>query len=255
VKCPNCGYVSFDIFPQCRRCGAELPRGAALPDNLITESKASSMEHGNNAEDTPKLPPQWNDTIQLIKKELEEIEGKPVGRVSHTIESQKAETSAMSDNAPDVPRIAPIKAIRKGGFMLRLLAYMIDSTIINLLTIALLTASYLVVNFLTFDMLQHEFYGVTRLLLISYLFTGTLIDLFYFTYCHAVTGQTIGKWVCGLKVVTTDGKLLGFGRSLLRWAGYYISRFAFGLGFFWIAISIQKQGWHDMLAGSYVIRV
>jgi uncharacterized RDD family membrane protein YckC len=56
-------------------------------------------------------------------------------------------------------------------------------------------------------------------------------------------------------VVSTQGELLGFRKALYRWLGYLISRFFLYAGFIWIAFSREKRGWHDMIAGSRVIRV
>jgi uncharacterized RDD family membrane protein YckC len=39
---------------------------------------------------------------------------------------------------------------------------------------------------------------------------------------------------------------------LLRFAGYFASMFALGLGFAWIGIDRRKQGWHDKIAGTIV---
>jgi uncharacterized RDD family membrane protein YckC len=91
--------------------------------------------------------------------------------------------------------------------------------------------------------------------LLYYLVMSMMIGCFYFTYCHGVTGQTIGKWICGLKVVKKNGESLGLGLAFLRWIGYWVSSFFLCFGFIWIAFSKQKQGWHDKIAGSYVIRV
>jgi uncharacterized RDD family membrane protein YckC len=40
---------------------------------------------------------------------------------------------------------------------------------------------------------------------------------------------------------------------LLRFAGYFVSMFALGLGFIWIGIDRRKQGWHDKIAGTVVV--
>ncbi len=68
-------------------------------------------------------------------------------------------------------------------------------------------------------------------------------------------GATLGKKAFGLKVVTGPaGKPPGFGRALLRMTiGYWISSFLY-LGFIWIAFDPYRQGWHDKLAGTYVIK-
>jgi uncharacterized RDD family membrane protein YckC len=57
----------------------------------------------------------------------------------------------------------------------------------------------------------------------------------------------------GLKVVTTDGSPLSWGRALLRYIGYIISAAAFSLGFLWLAYDPKRQGWHDKIARTVVI--
>jgi uncharacterized RDD family membrane protein YckC len=46
-----------------------------------------------------------------------------------------------------------------------------------------------------------------------------------------------------------------FGLAFLRWVGYIISAVVLYLGFVWIAFDAKKQGWHDKIAGTVVIRV
>lgn len=41
---------------------------------------------------------------------------------------------------------------------------------------------------------------------------------------------------------------------VIRFLGYFISLLPFFLGFFWIALNKKKQGWHDLLAGTVVIK-
>ena len=45
------------------------------------------------------------------------------------------------------------------------------------------------------------------------------------------------------------------GQYLLRYLGYYISLIPFGLGFLWVGIDPRKQGWHDKIASTVVIKV
>ena len=40
----------------------------------------------------------------------------------------------------------------------------------------------------------------------------------------------------------------------LRYLAYFVSYFIFFIGFFWIAFDKKKQGWHDLLAGTVVVR-
>jgi uncharacterized RDD family membrane protein YckC len=81
-----------------------------------------------------------------------------------------------------------------------------------------------------------------------------VLTVLYYTILTA-RGATIGKKVFGMRVVTADGQNIGFGRSLLRHTvGYFVSGLFFGLGFLWIGFDPHKQGWHDKIAGTYVVR-
>ena len=81
-----------------------------------------------------------------------------------------------------------------------------------------------------------------------------IIQVLYYTIMTA-RGATVGKKVFGMRVVTADGQKIGFGRSLLRHTvGYFVSGIVFGLGFIWIGFDPHKQGWHDKIAGTYVVR-
>lgn len=66
---------------------------------------------------------------------------------------------------------------------------------------------------------------------------------------------TPGKMLFNLKVV--DARTLGpvpMPRLLLRYAGYYVSTIPLGVGLLWVGWDARKQGWHDKLAGTVVIR-
>jgi uncharacterized RDD family membrane protein YckC len=66
---------------------------------------------------------------------------------------------------------------------------------------------------------------------------------------------TPGKMLIGAKIVDAEtGAPLTRRQAIGRYLGYYVSLFGFGLGFFWVAWDPRKQGWHDKLAGTVVIR-
>jgi uncharacterized RDD family membrane protein YckC len=85
-----------------------------------------------------------------------------------------------------------------------------------------------------------------------------LLALIAVAYCLVFwtwRGQTPGKMLLGIKIVRIDGSPLTFGRAILRlFMGYPISGMVFGLGFLWIGLDSRKQGWHDKIAGTYVVR-
>jgi uncharacterized RDD family membrane protein YckC len=66
---------------------------------------------------------------------------------------------------------------------------------------------------------------------------------------------TPGKMALKLKIVDarTGGKLK-LGQAIGRYFAYIVSIVPFGLGFIWVGIDSKKQGWHDKLAGTVVIK-
>jgi len=84
---------------------------------------------------------------------------------------------------------------------------------------------------------------------------GLLFSVIYYAGSWQKSGQTIGNMVMGIKVVGKDGLRLTWGKALLRYVGYIVSGIVASLGFLWVAFDRRRQGWHDKIAGTYVIRV
>ena len=85
---------------------------------------------------------------------------------------------------------------------------------------------------------------------------GILLPLLYYWLFTGLKGQTPGKMVLGIKVVTAQGDIPGLGVAAMREIlGKLISVIALCLGFLWIAWDSKKQGWHDKIADTYVVKV
>ena len=70
----------------------------------------------------------------------------------------------------------------------------------------------------------------------------------------ATEGMTPGKYLLGLRVIKEDGSVAGFLTMLIReWVGKWISSFVLSLGFLWILLDKENQGWHDKLMNTYVV--
>jgi uncharacterized RDD family membrane protein YckC len=66
---------------------------------------------------------------------------------------------------------------------------------------------------------------------------------------------TPGKMLLRLRVVDANtGKAISTPKAIGRYLGYYVSAFPLLLGFIWVGIDKKKQGFHDKLAGTVVIR-
>ena len=84
---------------------------------------------------------------------------------------------------------------------------------------------------------------------------GFLVALAYFAGMWAWKGTTVGGVVLGLKVVRLDGRPVTFAVALVRGLAAAFSVIVMFLGFLWIAWDQEKQGWHDRIAGTVVIRL
>jgi uncharacterized RDD family membrane protein YckC len=66
---------------------------------------------------------------------------------------------------------------------------------------------------------------------------------------------TPGKIVTRLKIVdATTGNKMSAGQAIGRYFAYLVALLPLGIGFIWVGIDKKKQGWHDKLAGTVVIR-
>lgn len=65
---------------------------------------------------------------------------------------------------------------------------------------------------------------------------------------------TIGKQFVGIVVSDNQGRKINFVTSVLRNLYKIISYIVFGLGFFYVLIDRKNRGWHDMLAGTLVLK-
>jgi uncharacterized RDD family membrane protein YckC len=85
---------------------------------------------------------------------------------------------------------------------------------------------------------------------------STLIGVVYFCYFWSAQGggQTLGMRVLNLKVVRTDGSSLTILQAFIRYIGLIVSIACIFIGVIWAAFDANKQGWHDKIASTYVIR-
>jgi len=133
------------------------------------------------------------------------------------------------------------------GFWLRVGAALIDTVLIMVICWPLVTwvygAEYWVSDGFRFVYGPADF-------VINWVLPAIAVVLFWI-YRQA----TPGKMVISARIVDarTGGKP-GTGQLIGRYLGYYVSIIPFLLGLIWVAFDPRKQGWHDKLAGTVVVR-
>lgn len=84
---------------------------------------------------------------------------------------------------------------------------------------------------------------------------GFLVGGLYYVLMWTYSGgQTLGKKVMKIRVVREDGKPVDLQTSILRYLGYMVSGLVFGLGFLWVLFDARRQGWHDKIAHTLVVK-
>lgn len=81
---------------------------------------------------------------------------------------------------------------------------------------------------------------------------GIIGLILYFIVSTSLYGKTLGKKIFGLKVVKDEKKPSVITVLVREIIGKFISSFLF-LGFIWVGIDKNKQGFHDKIASTYVI--
>lgn len=70
------------------------------------------------------------------------------------------------------------------------------------------------------------------------------------------TGQTLGKRICGIRVVdaNTGQAGIGIGRGVGRYFARILSGIVLLLGYFWMLWDGRKQTWHDKIVRTLVVK-
>jgi uncharacterized RDD family membrane protein YckC len=273
MRCPNCSYVSFDHLDACKKCGAalqeerrrrDIPAFIAAP--LLSPPRPISLQPGSSTaisqqqakgrlEGIDKLltgPPDSSGPAPMSRPETRETATLllPSGVVSRT-------DQLPGDGPRSLGRLdhlsEQIGAAAKAGFWIRLAAWIADIVCLFMATIAL--AILVLVTIWFGGRLGGEIND--QVMALAGYSSATIVmasGFLYFTLFVGSRGQTPGKILFGLRVVPVNGKQMTYGRACLRSLFWVVSLLLFSIGFLMIAVTRQKQGLHDMLAGTYVIR-
>jgi uncharacterized RDD family membrane protein YckC len=156
------------------------------------------------------------------------------------------------------------------GFWIRAFAYIIDGIILGIVTtvlwlIVLAIAAAIGVGAAatsgvgadgTISESEAAVIGVGILAAITFLGIMTLVvTVLYFVLLWVKRGGTLGQTLLGMRIAReADGAPIGWGTAIVRYVMMLISFWIFYLGVIWVAFEPRKRGWHDMVAGTVVVR-
>ncbi len=227
MRCPACGYISFDDLLACKQCGKELPSRGVARGIVSTMRRAGVAFTPSRETTTPEAFLQDGITVSV---------------------------TPLSEAPAAVATPADPASLPKGGFWIRSLAFLVDIALVA----ALATAGGILVGvavqiggvFSSASQADLDWLDGT-----ATTFFSVVIGLCYFALFVGWRGQTPGKMLLGLRIIRTSGEEVRYARALVRWLGQCLSALLFGFGFLMVAFSRRKQGLHDKLAGTYVVRL
>jgi uncharacterized RDD family membrane protein YckC len=159
---------------------------------------------------------------------------RPAHRAPNPEAAPAGPSAAASATSPPPPGAAAphataavSAALPRAGFWIRMVALLLDALLVGLL-----------MGFL------HHLFHLELMMLAVY---GAIM--------WKLRGSTVGGIVFDLQVVRLDGRPIDWQTAIVRALGCFLSLFAVGLGFFWIAFDRDRQAWHDKIAGTVVVRV
>ncbi len=143
---------------------------------------------------------------------------------------------ALEGQAFGSSAVGPPLAIR-AGFWVRLVAVLIDGFIVGIASGILMGIAALA--------------GARAVNLMQALVT--LAAVVYYVYFWHVYGATPGKMALGLRIVNDRDENPTVGQAIGRYFAEILSALPFFLGYFWV-FGEQRRAWHDLLAGTYVVK-
>ena len=170
-------------------------------------------------------------------------------KVQQKLYREMVEEAEMAGSIPDTGYSVDEAKVRLIGFNRRFAAIVVDVTFIIFITSVMAISFSFLAWFIGAFKPYSDVVPFTNLAIIL----GILISVGYYTYFWTKSGQTIGKTVAGIKVISADGSPLTWGQSFMRYIGYIVSGFLFSLGFLWVIMDKRRQGWHDKIAKTYVV--
>lgn len=129
------------------------------------------------------------------------------------------------------------------GFWPRLGASLVDGILMFIITMVLVAVFF-------GEAMEENYVPGPMYFVLSYGLPALTVILLWFRF-----GATPGKMAVNAIVVDArTGAAPGIGQCIVRYVGYIASTLTLGIGYLWIAIDARKQGWHDKMAGTVVVR-
>jgi uncharacterized RDD family membrane protein YckC len=147
----------------------------------------------------------------------------------------------------NTPTTLPQAKDEYGGFWIRFAATAVD-TVVLLIPMRLVSFLYRLATPPTNELEK---------MIIDLLDSGMALTIWWVYTAVLLSSSwqaTVGKKVCGLRVVDYEGRRVTFGRATGRYFASFLSSLTLGFGFFMIAWTRRRQSLHDFVASTLVVK-
>ncbi len=212
----------------------------------------------------PLIPPNWervilkamhvhrNERYGSLDEMLTELMGEGQGRKKHPAPPDRRPPAPLPSVRPSRPAPPPVAKGLLAPSWARLLAFGLDG-LLWAATVWGLTLGY--AGLLSATTAQPFWWVWERLETSHWLFYALAVGwVVYRVLAHALSGRTVGKAMLGLRVVLRSGKPCGVWRVVGREMFLLFAGACCGLGLLWMVFDPYKQGWHDLVASTFVVR-
>lgn len=256
MKCPECGYTSFDYLEECKKCGAalspvpifkyfyedELSTGVVI-DRSARPVPGDILAGVEAVETTFELSPAG----ELPDEEL------PAGEIEDFLSferdlGEESPGEEEEEKEEESPPLLP-NGMMPATLGERLFAFSVDFLFTLCVVAAALFSGANLIGETSFLGLR-EFVSIWGWIC----FCVYVLATTYFVFLPSWCGTTLGNSVAGIRVVMRDGSLVGFQANLLRWIGWILSVATVFLGFSLAAFDPQRKTLSDHLCGTFVVK-
>lgn len=255
MKCPECGYTSFDYLEECRKCGAALspvPVFKYLYEDGLSTEVVIERSGQPVADDVLAGVKTVGATFELSPAGGTQDEGMPEGELEDFLafernlgeETTEQEEQLEKESPPPLPH-----GMVPAAFGERLFAFSVDLLFtLCVAAAALFSGANLIGE--TFFPGFGEFVSIWGWICLSAYVLATTYFIFLPSWC----GTTLGNSVAGIRVVMRDGSVAGFQTNLLRWVGWIFSVATVFAGFALSVLDPQRKTLSDRLCGTFVVK-
>ena len=253
MKCPKCGFNSFDFLEKCKKCGSSIggrPEHDAQYKAYELSNRYPEATTKTSAENDPEA------IEEVAVKQSEEVETTEnvaealpleysVGSSNHALGLESDPDAEYEKETQNTERVRSDLA----GFSARSISFLLDVVVIFSITaLVVSTGIYIATDNLKFDIK----YPPNFIAAISFLLV--IVCSSYFVFLEGYGGKTIGKMIMGITVIGDDGEPIDIVKAFARRAFSFFSASFFFIGFLWALFDTNSQTWHDKIAGTLVVK-